>query len=61
MVVIFRFSVVILGLTVVILSLPVVIFRWWPEVVVARIGGRWCLEVAGGGARVKMMIKYLKI
>ena len=60
-VVIFSFPVVIFGLTVVILCLPVVIFQWSPEVVVAGTGGRWWLEVAGGGIRMKMVIKYFNL
>ena len=60
-VVIFSFLVVIFSLTMVILCLPVVIFRWWPEVVVAGNGGQRWLEVAVGGIRMKMVIKYLKI
>ena len=60
-VVIFHFTAVIFSFPVVILCLPVVIFWWLPEVVVAGNGGRWWLEVAGGGIRMKMMIKYLNI
>ena len=59
--VIFSFPMVILYFLVVILCLPVVILWWWLEVVVARNGGRWWLEVADGGTRVKMVINYLKI
>ena len=57
----FSFPMVIFGLTVVILYFPVVIFRWSSEMVVAGNGGRRWLEVAGGGIRMKMVIKYLKI
>ena len=46
------------GVPVVILYFPVVIFWWWPEVVVAGNGGQRWLEVAGGGIRMKMVIKY---
>ena len=58
---IFSFPVVIFSLTVVILCLPAVIFRWSPEGGGARIGSQWWLEVAGGGIRMKMVIKYLNI
>ena len=54
--VIFNFPVVIFGLTVVILYLPMVIL-WWSSEVVAGNDGRWWLEVAGGGVRMKMVIK----
>ena len=57
----FSFPMVIFGLTVVILCLPVVIFRGSPEVVVAGNGDRRWLKVAGGGIRMKMMLKYLQI
>ena len=60
-VVIFNFPVVIFGLTVVILCLPVVIFRWSPEVAVAGNDGRRWWEVATGGIRMVMVIKYLNI
>ena len=60
-VVIFGFPVMIFGLTVVILCLPVMIFRWSPEVVAAGNGGRWWLEVAGGGIIMKMVIKYFNL
>ena len=60
-VVIFHFPAVMFSFPVVILCLPVVIFWWSPEVGVVGNGGRRWSEVAGGGIRMNMVIKYLNI